>query len=216
MKKSIFGIYLSVMLGLVGVMLLYSNPKTQSLSESSSLTVSSRPNAKVREDNVTHQTNKSIEIGFYNPEEQEVIKEYLNEIQLEESIIHYFDHQISMGKDERALMSQQTSSQINQLENTQMITPIEALSLKLALLKTISTESKYPELANNIINEYQDKISAEAPEIDYEKNANYKQREREVLLEVQAMSQYPNGMSQSEYLRHSLQLLRTEVFEGSD
>ena len=106
--------------------------------------------------------------------------------------------------------------ELAELEQVGEILPIEGLSLRLALLKTTAEESEYPALADELTKEYQDKISAEAPEIDHEKNTLYKEREREVLLEVQAMSQYPDGMSQSEYLRHRLQLLRSEVFEDGD
>jgi len=132
---------------------------------------------------------------------------YFESVSLQEMVDSYFSSQANIHNTDQIL------EKVDLLERSKEIIPIEALSLRLALLKTTAEEFEYPDLAEKLTQEYQDKISAEAPEIDDEKNANYKQREREVLLEVQAMSEYPDGMSQSEYLRHRLQLLRTEVFD---
>ncbi len=158
----------------------------------------------------------ATEINLKNPNLPQEVKQFLQYEDLQNSVTSYFENHSSLPKEEKATTANAIYANINNLETRNEIIPIEALSLKLALLKTTTEESEYPVLAKKLTEEYQKKISAEKPEIDYNKNAIYKQREREVLREVQAMSQYPDGMSQSEYLRHRLQLLRTEVFEGSD
>ena len=129
---------------------------------------------------------------------------------------YYFDNYLTLPDAEKTLAANRIYTEINNLESRKEIIPLEALSLKLALLKTTTDESEYPELAKELTADYQEKISVEEPLIDHNKNTTYKQREREVLLEVQAMSQYPDDMSQSEYLRHRLQLLRTEVFDDGN
>ena len=174
-----------------------------------------RSNVRNQEKKIMMEEPHYEENTILNDQASPVI-EHLSYNELRLSIFEYFDNYQDYSNIERIAFTNKIESKLSILESSEAIIPLEALSLKLALLKTTTRESEYPALAEELTKEYEESISAVAPEIDHEKNANYKQREREVLLEVQAMSQYPDGMSQSEYLRHRLQLLRTEVFEGSD
>jgi len=209
------GIALASFLAIAGIFLLTQNKQTASVDNLENL--SSAP-AQIQDRNIENfdleSTEAEISLNYQNlPQE---VKQFLQYEDLHQSIINYFDNHSNLSIDEKTLAAKKIYTNIETLETRSEIIPLEALSLKLALLKTTSKENEYPELAKKLTEEYQDKIDSEKPEIDYDKNAIYKKREREVLLEVNAMSQYPDGMSRSEYLRHRLQLLRTAVFEGSN
>ena len=209
------GIVLASFLAIAGIFLLTQNTKTKPNKNFENL---SNAPAQIKDQTLENFELESTgaEINLDDPNLPQEVKQFLQYEDLHKSITNYFDSHSTISADEKTLAAKKIYIEIETLETRNEIIPLEALSLKLALLKTTTRESEYSALAEELTKEYQERISAEAPEIDHEKNANYKQREREVLLEVQAMSQYPDGMSQSEYLRHRLQLLRTEVFEGSN
>ena len=213
--KTWHGITLAILLSISGIFLLAKDKTTTPVNNAQQAT-----NNPYVVDHEYHQNtaegSPNSGINLNDPNLSVEVKEFLKYEDLQNSVAYYFDNYLTLPDAEKTLAANRIYTEINNLESRKEIIPLEALSLKLALLKTTTDESEYPELAKELTADYQEKISAEEPLIDHNKNTTYKQREREVLLEVQAMSQYPDDMSQSEYLRHRLQLLRTEVFDDGN
>lgn len=213
--KTWHGITLAILLSISGIFLLAKDKTTTPVNNAQQAT-----NNPYVVDHEYHQNtaegSPNSGINLNDPNLSVEVKEFLKYEDLQNSVAYYFDNYLTLPDAEKTLAANRIYTEINNLESRKEIIPLEALSLKLALLKTTTDESEYPELAKELTADYQEKISAEEPLIDHNKNTTYKQREREVLLEVQAMSQYPDDMSQSEYLRHRLQLLRAEVFDDGN
>lgn len=227
--KNTIAIVIAVIFGATGIALLNMEPRNaqtiESGSEAQSKPIKLEPSNPVTTSVSPENANASIQTEGIKPEgpidlskitndpkEIAIIEEYMTDIDLQDSVRTYFDSYENLSAEERQQLAQKIEAQLDRQEAEEKIIPLEALSLRLALLKTNSSDADYPELARQLTEKYQASIAATEPEFDTIRADRYKEEERKILREVQAMSQYPNGMSQSQYLRQRLNEAREEIY----
>ncbi len=226
--KNIIAIAIAVMFAITGIALLNMEPRQsrQTAIVEETQTQAVDQNVIRPAPNPVAPENAAAPIppdGLFNiaditddPEEVAIIEEYMTDINLQDSVRSYFDNQENLTDEERRKLARQIETELDRQEAAEKIIPLEALSLRLALLKTNSSDAEYPELARALTEKYQASIAATEPQFDNESADRYKAEEQIILREVQAMSQYPNGMSQSEYLRQRLDELREEIYPSNN
>ena len=116
-----------------------------------------------------------------------------------------------------ALSDSEAWSLIETIEGDGRVMAYEGLALKLAWLERNSaSEAEFQDAARELVAEYRAKAEQSVREYDpYEDVpgfAEYKEAERRILQEVQAMESFPDGMTQQEYLRMRLQQAREAAY----
>lgn len=119
--------------------------------------------------------------------------------------------------DTSALSSSEAWSLIETIERDGRVMAYEALALKLAWLERNSVgEAEFRDAARDLVAEYRARAEQSVREYnpyeDVPGFAEYKEAERRILQEVQAMESFPNGMTRQEYLRRRLQQAREAAY----
>jgi hypothetical protein len=108
---------------------------------------------------------------------------------------------------------------IETLETEGRVLAFEGLHLKMAWLEVNSaSEAEFRERAEALLQDYRERARAAAQRYDPADVPGfnrYKELEREIIAEVQAMSTFPDGMDRQTYLRQRLQAARIEAYGGA-
>ncbi|MEX2963773.1 hypothetical protein [Microbulbifer sp. TYP-18] len=121
--------------------------------------------------------------------------------------------------DDDTLSDQEIWQLIETIEAEGRVMAYEALALKLAWLERNSADkAAFEQAAAELVEGYREKSQRHTAEYDPYKEvpgfAEYKQREVEIVKEVQQMTSFPDGMSRQEYLRQRLQEARKKAYAG--
>jgi len=124
----------------------------------------------------------------------------------------FFDNADRLDEQERQAQLRQLLAGTNQYEQAGKLVPIEALTLKLAMLRyTSASDEDYKSKAKSLIDQYQHVSDAREqawlanPEPQF---VEYKRQENDIVKEVMAMTVIPDGLSRDEYLRQRLERAR--------
>ncbi|WP_157976575.1 hypothetical protein [Parahaliea mediterranea] len=108
---------------------------------------------------------------------------------------------------------------IEQVEAEGRVMGFEALHLKLAWLERNSaSEEEFQQRASQLLAQYRQRAEQAAQAGSPERNpafVDYKQRERQIMDEVAAMDDIPNGMTRQAYLRQRLLEARMAAYGES-
>lgn len=123
----------------------------------------------------------------------------------------YFD-----APEENAEIADDIWREIGQLENDGRIAGFEAMHLKLSWLALNSEdEAAYQRAAEQLKKDYMERDraarAAYRPD-DIPGYTDYKRREAEIIAEVQAMQEFPQGQTRQQYLRERLLQARIEAY----
>ena len=106
---------------------------------------------------------------------------------------------------------------LGKLAAQQLVTPFEELMIRLALSKHTLSEDDFQEESTRLMAEYdrtvKQKQSGTKPN---SKHLAYKEKEQEIMYEVLAMDEYPDGLSRDEYLKQRLDQVRSEVYSHAE
>ncbi|MEW5248960.1 hypothetical protein [Microbulbifer discodermiae] len=139
------------------------------------------------------------------------VEAYLRKERDKLSLDDYFN-----GNDD-TLSDQEIWQLIETIEAEGRVMAYEALALKLAWLERNSADkAAFEQAAAELVEAYREKSQRHTAEYDPYKEvpgfAEYKQREVEIVKEVQQMTSFPDGMSRQEYLRQRLQEARKKAY----
>ena len=120
-----------------------------------------------------------------------------------------------MNDEERNRQKVAMMAEIDQLEKAAKVTAAESLFLKLALIKTNPNEEEAKRQGEELVaalkalSEQRLQAFVDNPDPVF---VDYKSKEKDVVKEVMAMTEFPNDMSRDQYLAYRLQELRNEVY----
>ena len=139
------------------------------------------------------------------------VQDYLGRQQDKQALEAYFT------ADDSALSDAEAWTLIESIERDGRVMAYEALALKLAWLERNSaSEGEFQDAARDLVAEYRERaeqsMRAYDPYEDVPGFAEYKEAERRILQEVQAMESFPDGMTRQEYLRMRLQAAREAAY----
>lgn len=107
---------------------------------------------------------------------------------------------------------------IASLEASGAVMGFEALHLKMAWLeKNSATRDEFKQRANSMLESYRQQAKANTARFNPENTPqfkSYKQQEKAIVAEVSQMSDFPNGMTQQQYLRQRLLEARIAAYES--
>ncbi|WP_299946542.1 hypothetical protein [uncultured Microbulbifer sp.] len=143
------------------------------------------------------------------------VKTYLSRERNKQALDAYFNQGDSSLSDEEVWQL------IESIESEGRVMAYEALALKLAWLERNSVSAQaFEQAASDLVERYQRKSQQNTAAYDpYEAVpgfAEYKQREAQIVLEVQGMTHFPGGISKQEYLRRRLQEAREKAYSGQN
>lgn len=144
--------------------------------------------------------------------EEEAYYEQLNFRQHFSGQLNQFEHDSEVEKRKRKVA---LFAKISELEAATYFTADQGLVLKLAVLGKALTGQELETAAKQLKAAYQNQseaiLAAHAANSD-PLWAEYKQREREIVKEVLALSEYPEGLSREQYLQQRLDAARREIY----
>ena len=128
----------------------------------------------------------------------------------------FFDSAEDLTDEERELRAAALRERITEQERGGGLLPAEALLLKLALLRvTIDDPAVLDHESRSLTESYQRAQAARTAAAPDPRFETYKQRESEVVREVLALEEIPEGLTRDEYLRRRLRDLRSEVHSSA-
>lgn len=131
----------------------------------------------------------------------------------------FFDNAERLSEQEKQAQLRQLLDGTNQYEQQGKLVPMEALILKLAMLRyTSSGDDDYKAKAKGLIDQYkaQSDLREQAWLANPDPNfVDYKRQEADIVKEVTAMTVIPDGLSRDEYLRQRLEQARIATMGGS-
>lgn len=136
----------------------------------------------------------------------------------EQSLRDFLDEAQPLTPAEREARATALVAGVDQYEQAGQLSAAEAVALRLALLRETGDDDTYARESARILSEYKARndaamqafIDNQPPEF-----INYKAREREIVREVQQMTEFPGGMTRAQYLRERLQAAREESYHTS-
>lgn len=140
------------------------------------------------------------------------VKENLQFIDFQKRAQQLFDHADSLDEQKKQAELKAIQDAAQHFEEQGKLVAMEALLLKLAMLKyTTNGEQEYKDKAQALIERY--KAISDAKEQAWLNNpdprfVDYKRREQDIVKEVMAMTVIPDGLSKDEYLRQQLEQAR--------
>lgn len=143
------------------------------------------------------------------------VQEYYAYNEFQQQTREFFDNANELDAEQRQKQLNEIEQGTKQYEQQGKLLPMEALILKLAMLKyTASDEQDYKTRAKALIDQYQ--AISDAREQAWLANPDpkfieYKRREMDIVNEVRDMTTIPDGLSRDEYLRQRLQQARIEA-----
>lgn len=149
------------------------------------------------------------------PEADPQAREFAEREQFHARVRTFFAEAPALSQSEKVERAQGLSQDISRYEAAGELSASEALLLKTALIRESVTD---PAAQAAQIAALQKNYQAESGRLLAEWQARpdpafelYKAREREIVAEVNAMSEIPDGLSRNEYLRQRLQRAREEA-----
>ena len=131
----------------------------------------------------------------------------------------FFDNAERLSEQEKQAQLRQLLDGTNKYEQDGKLLPMEALLLKLAMLRyTTSGDDDYKTKAKSLIDQYkaQSDLREQAWLANPDPNfVDYKRQEADIVKEVMAMTVIPDGLSRDEYLRQRLEQARIATMGGS-
>jgi len=146
------------------------------------------------------------------------MRAYRERQQFEQSLRDFLANTDQLTPEERAARAKVLVAQVDKYEQASQLSAAEALALRLALLRETADDVEYTGESERIIAEYaarneaamQAFLANQPPEF-----TDYKAREREIVREVQQMTEFPQGMTRAQYLRDRLQAAREESYRNT-
>jgi hypothetical protein len=133
-----------------------------------------------------------------------------------EEVRAFFDSAGVLSDAERERRAEALRERIAEQERQGALLPQEALVLKLALLRVTSDDpAVLDHESRRLVESYQEAQTARPPALPDPRFEVYKEREAELVREVMALEEIPEGLARSEYLRRRLRELRSEVYSGA-
>lgn len=124
----------------------------------------------------------------------------------------FFDNAEKLTEQEKQAQLRQLLDGTNKYEQEGKLVPMEALLLKLAMLRyTTRGDDDYKTKAKSLIDQYkaQSDLREQAWLANPDPNfIDYKRQEADIVKEVMAMTVIPDGLSRDEYLRQRLEQAR--------
>jgi hypothetical protein len=128
----------------------------------------------------------------------------------------FFDSAEALSDEERALRAAALRERIAEQERGGGLLPAEALLLKLALLRVTTDDPAVLDHESRSLTEsYREAQAARTPAAPDPRFEAYKRRESEIVREVLALEEIPEGLTRDEYLRRRLRDLRSEVHSSA-
>ncbi|MFZ5844409.1 MAG: hypothetical protein ACOY3E_16095 [Pseudomonadota bacterium] len=131
----------------------------------------------------------------------------------------FFDNADKLSEQEKQAQLRQLLDGTNKYEQEGKLVPMEALLLKLAMLRyTTRGDDDYKAKAKSLIDQYkaQSDLREQAWLANPDPNfIDYKRQEADIVKEVMAMTVIPDGLSRDEYLRQRLEQARIATM-GAD
>ncbi len=131
----------------------------------------------------------------------------------------FFDNAERLSEQEKQAQLRQLLDGTNKYEQEGKLVPMEALVLKLAMLRyTSNGDDDYKAKAKNLIDQYktQSDLREQAWLANPDPNfIDYKRQEADIVKDVMAMTVIPDGLSRDEYLRQRLEQARIATMGGS-
>ena len=130
----------------------------------------------------------------------------------------FFDNADKLNEQEKQAQLRQLLDGTNKYEQEGKLVPMEALVLKLAMLRyTSSGDDDYKAKAKSLIDQYkaQSDLREQAWLANPDPNfIDYKRQEADIVKDVMAMTVIPDGLSRDEYLRQRLEQARIATMGG--
>ena len=130
----------------------------------------------------------------------------------------FFDNADKLSEQEKQAQLRQLLDGTNKYEQDGKLVPMEALVLKLAMLRyTSSGDDDYKAKAKSLIDQYkaQSDLREQAWLANPDPNfIDYKRQEADIVKDVMAMTVIPDGLSRDEYLRQRLEQARIATMGG--
>lgn len=134
------------------------------------------------------------------------------------SLRDFLDDPSHVPADQRAAYAEASADALRDYEERGELSAAEATFLRLALLRHQVSDDEYEAAAAALIEDTA-QVSAEREAAwqatQRQQMAAYRERERAVVAEVEAMTSFPDGMTRGQYLRERLQAER-ERLAGED
>jgi hypothetical protein len=128
----------------------------------------------------------------------------------------FFAQQDELSEVEREARAAALREQVVAKQREGLLVPGEALLLELGLLKaTLDDPAVYEHEARALIEKHEQEVERRREEAASRPDPRfdaYKRREAEVVREVMALEEIPEGRSRADYLRERLQRLRSEIY----
>ncbi|QGX40643.1 hypothetical protein [Permianibacter aggregans] len=143
------------------------------------------------------------------------VQEYYAYNEFQQQTREFFEQAKELDAEQRRKQMNDIKQGTEHYEQQGKLLPMEALILKLAMLKyTAGDEQDYKDRAKALIDQYQ--AISDASEQAWLANPDpkfieYKRREMDIVNEVRGMTTIPDGLSRDEYLRQRLQQARIEA-----
>ncbi len=145
------------------------------------------------------------------------MRAYRERQQFEQSVRDFLAEADTLGDAERAARAQVLVAQVDRYEQAGQLSAAEAVTLRLALLRETTDDAGYAAASERIMAEYAERSEAAMAEFIANQPpafTDYKAREREIVREVQQMTEFPGGMTRAQYLRQQLQAAREESYRS--
>ncbi|NQD39086.1 hypothetical protein HPT27_18875 [Permianibacter sp. IMCC34836] len=161
---------------------------------------------------VTESRNAGSEPGPGSLREHPLVRAYEAYTDFQQHSRGFFDHADQLSEQEKQAQLRQLMDGTNKYEQEGKLVPMEALVLKLAMLRYSSSgDDDYKTKAKTLIDQY--KAISDAREQAWLANPDpkfidYKRQENDIVNEVLAMTVIPDGLSRDEYLRQRLEQAR--------
>lgn len=126
----------------------------------------------------------------------------------------FFAQAPALSVDEKVAQARELDGEIERYREAGELSAPEAFTLRLALIRESAPEAEQQARIERLRDEYRARsasVSAAPSDPMFEV---YKAREREIVAQVQAMEEIPDGLTRDEYLRRALQRER-EVLMGN-
>ena len=196
-RRLAIGIAIVLAIG-VGVALWERKEHTDSVQTAASLPVAAAPT--------------SSELAPTELRDHPVVQAYHAFSEFQQHSRGFFDNADQLSEQEKQAQLRQLLDGTNKYEQEGKLVPMEALVLKLAMLRYSSRgDEDYKAKAKALIDQYkaQSDVREQAwlanPEPQF---IEYKRQENDIVKEVMAMTVIPDGLSRDEYLRQRLEQAR--------
>lgn len=126
----------------------------------------------------------------------------------------FFAQAPAMSQQDKAAQAQTIDREIERYQDAGELSAAEAFTLRLALIRESVPESEQRSRIEQLRDAYRARDARLSPTQSDPMFEVYKAREQEIVARVQAMEEFPDGLTRDEYLRHALQREREALLEN--